>query len=68
MMWVKSNFDYHENQFSNRDVETLRKSRRPPKPSIKALEVVVDKYEEETCCERGGDAETLRKCRRASKP
>jgi hypothetical protein len=52
MMWVKSNFDYHENQFSNRDVETLRKSRRPPKPSTKALEVVVDKYEEETCCER----------------
>jgi hypothetical protein len=28
-------FDDHENQFSNRDVETLRKSGRPPKSSMK---------------------------------
>ncbi|KAK2395007.1 arginine-glutamic acid dipeptide repeat protein [Trifolium repens] len=58
----------HENQLSNRDVKSLRKSRRPSKPSTKALEVVVDKYEEETNCRRRRDVETLRKSRRPAKP
>ncbi|WJX23587.1 hypothetical protein P8452_12786 [Trifolium repens] len=61
------NSDDHENQLSNRDVESLRKSRRPPKPSPKVLEVVVDKYEEETNCKRRTNVETLRKSRRPSK-
>jgi hypothetical protein len=47
----------------------LRKSRRPPKPSTKALEAVVDKYEEEeTSCKRRQDVESLRKSRRSPKP
>jgi dephospho-CoA kinase len=47
----------------------LRKSRRPPKPSTKALEAVADKYgEEETSCKRRRDEETLRKSRRSPKP
>jgi hypothetical protein len=47
----------------------LRKSRRPPKPSRKAIEAVVDKYEEgETSCKRMRDVETLRKSRRSPKP
>jgi hypothetical protein len=39
-------FDDHESQFSNRDAEILRKSIRPPKPSTKTLEAVVNKYKE----------------------
>jgi hypothetical protein len=39
-------FDEHESQFSNRDAETLRKSIKPPKPSTKTLEAVVNKYKE----------------------
>jgi hypothetical protein len=47
----------------------LKKSRRPPKPSRKALETVVEKYEEEeTSCKRRRDVETLRKSRRSPKP
>jgi hypothetical protein len=61
------NSDDHENQLRIRDVESLRKSRRPPKPSTKALEAVVDKYEEETNCKRRTNVETLRKSRRPSK-
>ncbi|CAJ2662109.1 unnamed protein product [Trifolium pratense] len=61
-------FDDHENQFSHRDVETLRNSRRLPKPSTKALEAVVDKYEKETRCKRRRDVETSKKSRRPPKP
>jgi hypothetical protein len=61
-------FDDHESQFSNRDAEILRKSIRPPKPSTKTLEAIVNKYRDETSCERRRDAEALRKSRRAPKP
>ncbi|CAJ2662100.1 unnamed protein product [Trifolium pratense] len=61
-------FNDHENQLGDRDVETLRKSRRLPKPSMKALEAVVDKYEKETRCKRRRGAETLRKSSKPSKP
>ncbi|KAK2448728.1 arginine-glutamic acid dipeptide repeat protein [Trifolium repens] len=61
-------FEDRENQPGNRDVESLRKSRRPPKPSTKALETIVDKYEEETRCKRRQDVETWRKSRRPTKP
>ncbi|XP_045791882.1 uncharacterized protein LOC123886622 [Trifolium pratense] len=61
-------FDDHENQFSDRHVETLRKSRRLPKPSTKALEAVVDKYKEKTSCKGRRDVETLKKSRRPEKP
>jgi hypothetical protein len=61
-------FEDRENQPGNRDVESLRKSRRPPKPSTKALETIVDKYEEETRCKRRQDVETWRKSRIPTKP
>jgi hypothetical protein len=61
-------FEDRENQLGKRDVESLRKSRRPPKPSTKALETIVDKYEEETRCKRMRDVETWRKSRRPTKP
>jgi hypothetical protein len=41
-----------EDQVRNQAVETPRKSRRPPKPTKRALEAVVDKYEEETSNKR----------------
>ncbi|CAJ2662107.1 unnamed protein product [Trifolium pratense] len=61
-------FDDHENQLGDRDVETLRKSRRLTKPSMKALEAVVDKYEEETRSKSRRGVETPRKSRRPAKP
>ncbi|CAJ2662102.1 unnamed protein product [Trifolium pratense] len=61
-------FDDHENQLGDRDVETLRKSRRLSKPSMKALEAVVDKYEEETRSKSRRGVETPRKSRRPAKP
>lgn len=41
-----------EGHIGNQAVETPRKSRRPPKPTKRALEAVVDKYEEETSKKR----------------
>ena len=41
-----------EDHVRSQVVETLRKSRRPPKPTKRALEAVVDKYEEETSNKR----------------